>query len=291
METESVPITDNKEAEVNLAGNSSQQTPPQMGNNKKNYLYILIVFVLFLALVYVGYILTKTTEPIKKDNSQSPKSIGCSYNGKLYKPDEAFTALDGCNSCSCGADNQISCTAMACENPNATEIITPTVESSNQGISSFTPIPLETYKDKEYGYQVAYNPNNWMFRHTYGKGGIANSDTSGTPRIISGFDLHKPSNINSTAIIVLNVMDANKETDIDQWIKKYELNVPKDASSQLIQSPYIRAREYTYRHDANDKFIRRSRYFIDSNKVFRINYSELSELSPDTIQIIETFEP
>lgn len=39
---------------------------------------------------------------------------GCVYAGTTYPVGASFPASDGCNSCSCGAGGQVSCTAMAC---------------------------------------------------------------------------------------------------------------------------------------------------------------------------------
>ena len=39
----------------------------------------------------------------------------CTYNGRGYSLGDQFTAVDGCNSCSCGASGQIACTLIACD--------------------------------------------------------------------------------------------------------------------------------------------------------------------------------
>ena len=38
----------------------------------------------------------------------------CDYNGEPYMEGDSFTADDGCNTCSCGADGAIACTRMLC---------------------------------------------------------------------------------------------------------------------------------------------------------------------------------
>lgn len=38
----------------------------------------------------------------------------CSYGGHTYKAGETFPSTDGCNSCGCGSDGAVACTAMAC---------------------------------------------------------------------------------------------------------------------------------------------------------------------------------
>lgn len=291
MDTESTPVKD-ESGKNDLADDRSAQTPLQRGTGSEKYLYALFVLAFLLVFALGGYFFIKNTSFLKQVDPNSLISNNCSYNGKTYKPNESFKSSDGCNSCSCGRDGQISCTAMACDSSVLLEPTAVVSETSNVPITAIpTPASFTTYTDGEFGYKVTYDPDSWMFRHTYGKGGISNSDTSGTPKIISGFDLHKPSNLNASAVIVLNVMDANGDTDIDQWIKNYELNVPKNSSSQLIISPNIRVREYTYKYDLSDRFTRRSRYFINNDKVFRINYSELNEFSPETTQIVETFKP
>ncbi len=292
MQPDSAPISSNKDEGSVLGDNNSSQSDLKSQAPKKNYLFMFLGLLFALILVSGGYFLAKTTNLLRQNDPQVPTSKECSYDGKIYKPGESVPSKDGCNSCSCSEDGQVSCTAMACENSGSQNTIAPTVQLSSASVfSSVTPIPSKTYIDEEFGYQVSYNPTSWMFRHTYGKGGISNSDTSGTPRIISGFDLHKPSNMNASAIIVLNVLEAKNETDIDEWIKKYDLNIPENASTQMILNENFRAREYTYKYDTSDRFARKSRYFINEDKVFRVYYSEVGELSQETTQIVETLKP
>ena len=39
----------------------------------------------------------------------------CEYNGQVYKAGENFQAEDGCNTCTCGDDRQVSCTLIYCD--------------------------------------------------------------------------------------------------------------------------------------------------------------------------------
>jgi hypothetical protein len=39
---------------------------------------------------------------------------GCLFQGRHYEPGESFSAGDGCNSCSCGADGNVDCTLIDC---------------------------------------------------------------------------------------------------------------------------------------------------------------------------------
>lgn len=292
MQAEPISAIDSKENKNDSVDSALLHTPSKPNSDIKKYLLPLIAGISLMIFFAAGYAAAVITGPVSRKDTQPPMVKDCAYDNKIYKSGASFTSSDGCNSCSCGKDGQISCTAMACEDSTVRTTASPIIDSNNfSSVLSITPVSFTTYKDEEFGYQVTYNANTWMFRHTYGKGGISNSNTSGTPRIISGFDLHKPSNINSTAIIVLSVFEANNETDIDQWIKKYDLNSPKNASSQLIVNQNFRAREYTYSYDSSDEFIRKSRYFINKDKAFRLNYSEIKELSKETIQIVETFKP
>jgi hypothetical protein len=38
----------------------------------------------------------------------------CEWDGETYERGETFPAGDGCNSCHCGDDGQVSCTLVAC---------------------------------------------------------------------------------------------------------------------------------------------------------------------------------
>jgi hypothetical protein len=39
---------------------------------------------------------------------------GCDYGGAIYRAGATFTAVDGCNTCSCGADGLVACTKKLC---------------------------------------------------------------------------------------------------------------------------------------------------------------------------------
>lgn len=280
------------ETDLPPAVNTPPQIPPTSGARNKKFLFMLFAFMIFLSLAISGFFIIKNTYTLKQDNiSQASSPKECSYKGKVYKLGESVPSSDRCNSCSCSEGGLVSCTAMACEGSNSSDTLGPSDAINDTSSSPGAAMQPSTYIDEEFGYQVTYDSSRWMFRRTYGKGAISNTESSGTPGIISGFDLHRPSNINARAVIVLNVLNANSETDIDEWIRKYELNVPKNASSQLIIKPNLRAREYSYKYDADDSFVRRSRYFIYNNNVFRIFYSELNEFSQETNQIIESFRP
>ena len=72
--------------------------------------HILIALVTVLSILFFFLYIRNQT------SSNVPVPSGtCSYNGITYKTGEGFVASDGCNSCSCSADGQVACTAMACE--------------------------------------------------------------------------------------------------------------------------------------------------------------------------------
>ena len=41
----------------------------------------------------------------------------CEWNGETYQVGDTFPAGDGCNSCHCNEDGEVSCTLLACPAP------------------------------------------------------------------------------------------------------------------------------------------------------------------------------
>jgi hypothetical protein len=58
-------------------------------------------------LVTVAAVLMLAAAPACDDDT-------CEWRGETYQRGESFPAGDGCNTCHCGDDGQVSCTLVAC---------------------------------------------------------------------------------------------------------------------------------------------------------------------------------
>lgn len=166
--------------------------------------------------------------------------------------------------------------------PSPTQI---TDETATWKTPSPTSIILnEIYKDKDFGYSIQY-PKDWRFRRTYGK----DIKKNGITDILSGIDIHNGTATYTTTSIVVNVLDAHKLSDIDNWIAKYDYNYPKNSKKEKIQFNNISALKYTYQLalDRDNEAI----YFISGEYAYRIFYYETGGISEATRSVINSFQP
>ena len=94
------------------------QKPPQNNLLKIIFIFLLTVFILVTtAFAYFNIQNNKKNSSTKKITSTG----SCSKDSKTYKIGESFIATDGCNTCTCESQNNISCTENEClEAPSAT---------------------------------------------------------------------------------------------------------------------------------------------------------------------------
>ena len=91
--------------------------PPQSNIFKIFFIVALIIFVLVATVfVFVYFKSQQTTKSVTTTKAAvtSVPSGTCSLNDKTYNIGESFTAADGCNTCTCGAQNIINCTENKC---------------------------------------------------------------------------------------------------------------------------------------------------------------------------------
>jgi len=91
--------------------------PPQNNIFKIFFIVALIIFVLVVtafAFVYFKSQQTAKSATTTKTAVTSVPSGTCSLNDKTYNVGESFAAADGCNTCTCGAQNIINCTENKC---------------------------------------------------------------------------------------------------------------------------------------------------------------------------------
>lgn len=64
---------------------------------------------LFILGAVLGFVVSK----LLPSDLKMVLPLSCTYNGVKYANGEGFTAVDGCNSCSC-QNGQVGCTMIAC---------------------------------------------------------------------------------------------------------------------------------------------------------------------------------
>lgn len=139
--------------------------PPQNNLFKIIFIISLIIFVLtstVLAFVYFKNQKSSPTvnnQPSTIDNLTPTAPSGtCFLNDKTYQAGETFTATDGCNTCTCVSQNNISCTDKECSSSKTA------TESATNSTKTATPSSVtkdwQTYTDSVYKYSIQY-PSNW----------------------------------------------------------------------------------------------------------------------------------
>lgn len=90
--------------------------------------------------------------------SPSPKATStsvpmCNYNGHAYIVGDSFKADDGCNTCKCIGDEQVTCTKMLCpptSKTSMTPVSTMKMTTVDQPITKPTPVPKCDYNGHVY---------------------------------------------------------------------------------------------------------------------------------------------
>lgn len=141
-----------------------------------------------------------------------------------------------------------------------------------------------TYTDPDVGFRIGYN-NNWELRKTYG----ASVPKSAPTDIISGIDLHKGGLSNIQAVLVVNVLDAQDESDVEQWITKYDQNAPSAASREITTFNNLKAVRYRYRMQPSEAG--ETWYFIKGKYAYRVSFHQPGEISQETQALFNSFQP
>lgn len=113
-------------------------------------------------------------------------------------------------------------------------------------------------------------------------------DKPETNDIVSGVDLHYPSNFYAQAAVVINVLDSHGLADIDEWIKQYDLNYPKNAEVSTQTFNGVMAKKYTYSNQENMQ--NRALYFIKGKYAYRIWFwGKSDENLAKATEIVDSF--
>ncbi len=104
----------------------------QVSSNKNTFriskvlIIVLVVAITLGLLIGLGYMVWKQGGEIHTPEDNDGAISLCTYDGVVYYGGDSFVATDGCNTCTCESDGQVSCTEKACEDAtssdNTTEI-------------------------------------------------------------------------------------------------------------------------------------------------------------------------
>ena len=141
--------------------------PPQNNLFKIIFIISLIIFVLTATVLAFVYFKSKnnqkspTSSTIIETAPTPTISDTCFLNDKTYQTGKTFTATDGCNTCTCVSQNNISCTDKEC--PSSKSATESAVNSTKTATSSSIPQDWKTYTNSTYKYSINY-PNTWAFK-------------------------------------------------------------------------------------------------------------------------------
>lgn len=145
----------------------------------------------------------------------------------------------------------------------------------------------EQFEDEEFGYSVSYGEE-WIFRKTYGADVVTVVETN----VLSGFDLHLYDEADEEQKIILgnvgvNLLSAEEEREVDDWIQEHELNEPR-AEKRKIQFNQVSANYYTYPDEPNKQT--RALFFIKGDYMYKIWWWGANDEALDqAMAIVETF--
>lgn len=85
--------------------------PSQRGNT---VIYLMLTVIMSMLIIIMYLLVGGAKVPTNNLNNPTPLANECTYNGRTYQVGQSFDADDGCNTCSCSNDGQVSCTLMFC---------------------------------------------------------------------------------------------------------------------------------------------------------------------------------
>lgn len=85
-------------------------------------LFLVLIVLSIIAIVLAAIsVLSQNTNKSTNTTDQQEKVVSCQYDGVTYSVGSKFPSNDGCNTCGCGADGEVSCTLNACEGEDTEE--------------------------------------------------------------------------------------------------------------------------------------------------------------------------
>ena len=142
------------------------QKPPQNNLFKIIFIVALIIFVSTATILAFVYFKNQKSSPTVNNQSSTTNNLTptispdtCFLNDKTYQAGETFTATDGCNTCTCVSQNNISCTDKEC--PSSKSATESAANSTKVATSSNIHKDWQIYTDSVYKYSIQH-PSNWI---------------------------------------------------------------------------------------------------------------------------------
>lgn len=86
------------------------------------FVVLIILLITAIFLVAISLLGQSTKKPINTTEQQE-QVVSCQYDGVTYSIGSRFPSIDGCNTCGCGADGEVSCGLIPCEDTDETPSI------------------------------------------------------------------------------------------------------------------------------------------------------------------------
>lgn len=152
--TEMTPENETTPPTPTITDSNILPNPPQ--NNLFKIIFIISLIIFILTTTVLAFVYFKTKNNPSTINDQSSKtsptptisSDTCFLNDKTYQAGETFTATDGCNTCTCVSQNNISCTDQECSSSKSATIIPPKSNSTTSTSSAKKPISTSSATTK-----------------------------------------------------------------------------------------------------------------------------------------------
>lgn len=265
--------------------------PPQNNLFKIIFIISLIIFVLTSTVLAFTYFKNQNSSLTTNNQSSTVNNLAptvspdtCFLNDKTYQAGETFTATDGCNTCTCVSQNNISCTDKECSSSKSATISTTTNNSAPTTVTDETQ-DWQTYTNSTFNYSIKY-PKNWSIiqGHTYAADdseSIKNKSIEiidNNQKTVMQIYIDSKSQIGN---ITLNEF-AKQITPLDKTkvsnITNYKVNT-FDGVSALV--------EFTDKVPGLQSGLR---YFIKNNNYYVTFSTEESKISANISNILSTFK-
>ncbi|MDD4135592.1 MAG: PsbP-related protein [Candidatus Shapirobacteria bacterium] len=217
--------------------------PPQNNLFKIIFIISLIIFVLTSTVLAFVYFKNQKSSPTTNSqsstiNNPTPTTTSdtCFLNDKTYQAGETFTATDGCNTCTCVSQNNISCTDKEC--PSSKTATQSALNSNKTATSSSATQDLKSYTNTKYKYSFKF-PSDYKIMEEYLTDEYIGLDiTNGSGKGVLAVTVEPNSkNLTLDQIIsdtINNVLSQDKNIKTDTQL----ITISNKVAKQLVFSPW-----------------------------------------------------
>jgi len=247
-----------------------------------NILSILIIlgFLILSTAVAIAIFFPDIIPSLDIDETKEAESVNGNNlkdKDKLFDLDTEMDELKDENASSSAMLDRLSPPAdSSSDSSDLANLITPTL------LAVYSKELTEHYQNENYNYEIFYD-NRWEFRITYGE----EVEKAVKTDVLSGFDLHRYLNEVAVANIGVNILSTKGETELDQWLEKYELNEPSNDHIK-IEFNGVEANYYSYQQTEGMK--NRALFFLKNDHFIKIWWwAKTSQSLKEATAIVETF--